>query len=99
MSSFKAGDRVVYDKGSMNEDHGTILRPKSTEGYGDNPDDRYWARWDSNSQEEHCSVKHLELEVQSSIDLESKLRSWILKEKPTTDHIQGACEFIKFIKE
>lgn len=52
MSKFKIGDRVVYNKGKVDEDFGTILNPASE--YYTKGVTGWWIKWDSDGKELWC---------------------------------------------
>lgn len=63
MSKFKVGDRVVYAKGTPEQDTGVI-----TQKYGDNSL-RWWVKWDSDGEELHLDEDNMELENAGALPL------------------------------
>lgn len=59
MSKFKIGDRVVYNKGKVDEDFGTILRP--AEEYNTKGVNGWWIKWNSDGKELWCEETLLQV--------------------------------------
>lgn len=53
-NALKVGDRVVYRKGTEDQDFGTVVERISN--YGE-----IWVKWDSNNTNLHCESKDIEL--------------------------------------
>lgn len=108
MADFKIGDRVLYKAGTAQEMRGTIVS-RYTGTLGD-PEGSWWVQWVGHTQrlwvdsykitldtsvspglKEAQSLNHSELK-----NSEVSLRSWILKDSPSTEEIHGACKFLEF---